>query len=49
MDKNHKISELCFAEFSIGEVIEVEYKGKKLIADRNASPMGMYICERDIV
>lgn len=49
IDKNHKVSELCFAEFSIGEVIEVEYKGKKLIADRNASPMGMYICERDIV
>lgn len=48
-DKNHEVSELCFADFSIGEVIEVEYKGKKLIADRNASPIGMYICERDIV
>lgn len=49
MDKNHQVSELCFADFSIGEVIEVEYKDKKLIADRNASPIGMYICERDIV
>lgn len=47
VDKNHQISELCFA--GLGEVIEVEYKGKKLIADRNESPMGMYICERDIV
>lgn len=49
VDKNHQVSELCFADLSIGEVIEVEYKGKKLIADRNASPIGMYICERDIV
>ena len=49
MDKEHRVSELCFADFSIGEVIEVEYKGKKLIADRNAGPMGMFICERDIV
>lgn len=49
MDKYRKVSELCFDDFSIGEVIEVEYKGKKLIADRNASPIGMYICERDIV
>lgn len=49
IDKNCQVPELCFADFSIGEVIEVEYKGKKLIADRNASPMIMYICERDIV
>ena len=49
MDKEHRVSELCFDDFSIGEVIEVEYKGEKLIADRNASPIGMYICERDIV
>ncbi len=49
IDKYRKVSELCFADFSIGEVIEVEYKGKKLIADRNASPIGMYICERDII
>lgn len=49
VDENQQISELCFSDFSIGEVIEVEYKGKKLIADRNASPMGMYICEKDIV
>lgn len=49
IDKNRKVSELCFDDFSIGEVIEVEYKDKKLIADRNASPIGMYICERDIV
>lgn len=32
-----------------GELIEVEYKGKKLIADKNITPMIMYICERDIV
>lgn len=49
MDKYRKVSELCLADCSIGEVIEVEYKGKKLIADRNASPIRMYICERDIV
>lgn len=41
--------ESCFIDVSRGEVIEVEYKGRKLIADRNASPMVMYICARDIV
>ena len=49
VDKYHKVFESCFVDVSRGEVIEVEYKGKKLIADRNASPMVMYICERDIV
>ena len=32
-----------------GKLIEVEYKGKKLIADINERPTIMYICERDIV
>lgn len=49
MDKNHQVSELCFDNFSIGEVIEIEYKGRKLIAERNASPMTVYICEKDII
>lgn len=49
-DKNTKkqIKELQFSDYSIGDVYEMQFFGKKIIADQNASPFGVYMKNKDI-
>lgn len=47
-DSNLQIEELSFRDFSIGNVYEMELFGKKIIADQNASPFGVYIRKEDV-
>lgn len=49
-DGNQKkqIKELQFSNWSIGDVYELQLFGKKIIADQNASPFGVYMRNEDI-
>lgn len=47
-DSNLQIEELSFSDFAIGNVYEMELFGKKIIADQNASPFGVYIRKEDV-
>ena len=47
-DSNLQIKELSFSDFAIGNVYEMELFGKKIIADQNASPFGVYIRKKDV-
>lgn len=49
-DGNQKkqIKELQFSNWSIGDVYELRLFGRKIIADRNGSPFGVYMSNEDI-
>ena len=49
-DGNQKkqIKELQFSNWSIGNVYELQLFGKKIIADQNYSPFGVYMSNEDI-
>ena len=49
-DGNQKkqIKELQFSNLSVGDVYELQLFGRKIIADRNGSPFGVYMSNEDI-
>ncbi len=47
-NQNKQIKELQFSGWSIGDVYELQFFGKKIIADQNASPFGVYMKNEDI-
>ena len=49
-DGNQKkqIKELQFSNLSVGDVYELQLFGRKIIADQNGSPFGVYMSNEDI-
>lgn len=47
-NQKKQIKELQFSNWSIGNVYELRLFGKKIIADQNYSPFGVYIKDEDI-
>ena len=48
VNQNKQIKELQFVGWSIGNVYELQFFGRKIIADQNASPFGVYMRNEDI-